>query len=362
MWEHQINLLGAKGNCHGISGYFSNYIPEEIIAATGLYPLRMIGFNDTQKASRSVMFNPICSFVQDVFTAAGSGEYSFLTNIIFPNSCDSLRVLGQMWEHQIKTPKAYTLFHPINVGGIAVDYFAREIKRFSEQLQQDTGVNFTDDVLKSNIDKYNQTRILLRELYEIRKTNDRFLKGSDAVALMTAGLIMDRDEYNLILSQIVKEGKKTKLERTNSKRVMVAGPLVDNYAILSKIEDTGTYIACDDITNGSRYFDLDVETEGDLYVSLAKRYLLSGPSPTLNSDNPNTESLKRLIREFDVHSVIYINQKFCEPHVHNYLAVADILKQMGKNFLMLEVEHDGPTVSQRDLLRIESLLELAGRS
>lgn len=90
----QEYLLKAKKNYQGISGYFSNYIPEEIIAAAGLYPLRIIGFNDTQKASCSVMFNPICSFVQDVFVAAHSGSYSFLSNIIFPNSCDSLRVLG----------------------------------------------------------------------------------------------------------------------------------------------------------------------------------------------------------------------------------------------------------------------------
>ncbi len=355
-------LLKAKEGYRGISGYFSNYIPEEIIAAAGFYPLRIIGFNDTPKTARSVMFNPICSFVQDVFRAAHSGEYSFLSNIIFPNSCDSLRVLGQTWEHQIKAPKSYILLHPINTDSEAIDYFAREIRSLAGQLQKDTGVSFTDVDLKKTINKYNLTRILLREIYEIRSTNDSFLQGSDVIALITAGLVMDRDEYNTILSQIIEEGRKTKPERTNTKRVMVVGPLVDNYAILNKIEELGAYIVYDDITNGSRYFDLDVETEGDLYTNIARRYLLSGPSPTLNSRQPNAKSLKELVRELDLHGVIYINQKFCEPHVHNYLAIADVLKQMGINFLMLEVEHDGLTVSQRDLLRIESLLELAGTS
>ena len=49
-----------------ITGYFSNYIPEEIIAAAGLHPLRIIGFYDTSKAHQRMIFNPVCSFVQNV--------------------------------------------------------------------------------------------------------------------------------------------------------------------------------------------------------------------------------------------------------------------------------------------------------
>ena len=59
--------------------------------------------------------------------------------------------------------------------------------------------------------------------------------------------------------------------------------------------------------------------------------------------------------------VIFINQKFCEPHVHNYLSKTDILKQMKINYLMLEIEHDRAELSERDLLRIESFVEIAGR-
>ncbi len=84
-------LLNIGERYRGISGYFSNYIPEEIIAATGLYPLRIIGFYDTTKNTGSAIFNPVCSFVQDVFSAACFGEFSLLKNIIFPNSCDSLK-------------------------------------------------------------------------------------------------------------------------------------------------------------------------------------------------------------------------------------------------------------------------------
>jgi benzoyl-CoA reductase subunit C len=355
-------LLDASKKYHGITGYFSNYIPEEIIAVAGFYPLRIIGFFDNSKSSHRSLFNPVCSFVRNIFLAACSGEFSFLRNIVFPNSCDSLKVLRQMWEYEIKKPKAYTLLHPINTDSGSVQYFARQIKAFAGEMKRESGADFTDAELKKTIDKYNQTRSLLRRLYDIRK-NNTFLTGSDAVALMTAGLIMDRDEYNAMLSRIIDDGLQSSHGNKNLKRIMIMGPLMDNYMLLNRIEQLGAVIVDDDITNGSRYCSQDVETRGDLYANLAKRYLSAGPSPTLNSSIKTDErAFKERIDKLDLHGVIYINQKFCEPHVHNYFAKLAVLKQKKINVLMLEIEHDGLDVGERDLLRIESFIEIAKRS
>ena len=103
-------LLGFEDN-KGVSGYFSNYIPQEIIAAAGFHPLRIIGCVNPAGPGQHDLLNPVCSFVQDVYTAALSGGFSFLKNIIFPNSCDSLKLLRQMWDDRIKNPPAYTLLH-----------------------------------------------------------------------------------------------------------------------------------------------------------------------------------------------------------------------------------------------------------
>lgn len=356
-------LLSIKEKCQGTTGYFSNYIPEEIIAAAGLHPLRIIGIFDTSKPSRHSLFNPVCSFAQDVFSATGSDSFSLLNSIIFPNSCDSLRVLAQMWEHNIAQPPAICLLHPINADSNSIQYFARELEKFAAKLQNLSGNNFSQDQLKRSIEKYNQTRSLLRQLYDTRKNNDSFLNGSDAIALMTAGLIMDRDEYNQMLGTIVEEGKGNSCKDNSRKRIMIIGPLVDDYALLNKIEQFGAYIVYDDITNGTRYCSLNVETEGNLYENLAKRYLSSAPSPTLNSDKQASEqTFSNLIDELDLDGIIFINQKFCEPHVHKYLEEVDILKNMGVNSLMLEVEHGRLVAEERDLLRIESFIEIAERS
>ena len=354
-------LLDIPKKYNGITGCFSNYIPEEIIAAAGLYPLRIIGFWNTSKSPQRSLFNPVCSFVRDVFLAANCGEFSFLRNVVFPNSCDSLKVLRQMWEYEIKKPKAYTLLHPINTDDSSVQYFAYQLKVFAAEMKKESGVDFTEADLKKTIDKYNHTRGLLRQLYDIRRTNT-FLTGADAVALMTAGLILERDEYNSMLRQIIDEALQNHRDDKNLKRIMIMGPLTDNYALLDKIERFGAIIVDDDITNGYRYCSRDIETTGDLYENIAKRYLFADPSPTLNSSiKTDEQAFQRRIDGLDLQGVIYINQKFCEPHVHNYLSKLEILKQSGINVLMLEIEHAGPDTSERDLLRIESFIEIAGR-
>ena len=253
--------------------------------------------------------------------------------------------------------------HPINADGNSIRYFTKELEKFAAKLQNLSGNNFSQDQLKRSIEKYNRTRSLLRELYDIRKNDDGFLNGSDAIALMTAGLIMDRNLYNQMLATIVEEGKNNSCKDKSLKRIMIIGPLVDDYALLNKIEQFGAYIVYDDITNGTRYRGLDVETEGNLYENLSKRYLASGPSPTLNSDkHTSNQSFGDLIDKLDLDGIIFINQKFCEPHVHKYMEEVDILKNMGVNSLMLEVEHGRSAAEERDLLRIESFIEIAERS
>jgi len=355
-------LRDMRSKTRGISGCFSNYIPEEVIAAAGFHPLRIIGRYETSSHHSQSLYAPVCSFARDIFAAAASGAISFVSNVIFPNSCDSLKVLQQMWESDLTPPPIHVLLHPIQADDPSVRYFAQQIEKLADILKNGSGLSFTDLQLADHIQRYNQTRQLLRKLYPFPDNKPPFLKGSDRIALVTAAMIMDRDEYNQILGQIVAEGLSAgSVERETGKRIMVMGPLVDNLQLLETIEQLGASIVADDVTNGSRYFNLDVDLDGNLYENLAKRYLRSGPSPTMNTDICDDERFFRgRVTDLNPDGIIFINQKFCEPHLHNYLAKLEILKEMKVNALMLEVEHNRTAVSERDLLRIESFVEMLG--
>ncbi|GEM_PF-4007403 len=356
-------LLDIRKQGRSIVGCFSNYIPEEIVAAAGYHPARIIGIFGASNALSRSLLNPVCSFVQDVFSAACTGEFSSMDVVVFPNSCDSLRVLRDIWDCQIKTPTACALLHPVRNDRDSILYFADQLRSFAAQLSRKSGVEIAESALKTSIDRYNQTRQLLRKLYDLRKTGEFLLKGSDAVALMTAGLVLDRNQYNAMLQQVIELGSHKQSGGNRPKRMMIVGPLVDHYPLLEKIEEFGACLIVEDITNGARYCDRDVEPQGDLYENIAERYLCASPSPTMNDTTQLYEdSFRSRIRELNLDGVIFINQKFCEPHVHNYLAKMGILKQMRISCLMLEVDHGKQDVHERDALRLESFIEMAGNN
>ncbi len=315
-------LRGVRGKARGISACVSNYIPEEVVAAAGFHPLRIIGRYATSRHHGLSLYTPVCSFARDVFTAVESGAFSFLSNVIFPNSCDSLRVLREMWERDPAAPRVHTLLHPICSADHSVRYFARQIEELAMRLADESGLSFEEADLADQIQRYNQIRQLLRKLYACGDGEQSFLKGSERVALVTAGMIMDRGEYSTLLEQILQEGPAGgSKECGDGKRIMVIGPLLDNLELLEAIEQRGASIVSDDVTNGSRYFELDVAPDGDLYENLAARYLRSGASPTMYTNvDADGRAFRQRVTSLGLDGVIFINQKFCEPHVHNYLA------------------------------------------
>lgn len=358
------SLAEIKDRTRGIVGYFSNYIPVEVIAAAGFHPLRIIGtLTPAAGTHPHGLFNPVCSFVQDVWAAARSGAFSQLDRIVFPNSCDALKLLAQQWEDVITHPPAETLLHPVQADAVSITYFAEVIRQWAEGLKAAGGINFTESDLRRQIDQANAVRRLQRRLYAVRKLNPALLAGSDAIALITAGFIMDRRAYQRMLEEVVGDAEsqaQSPQPPPDGKNLMLIGPLVDNLELLKQIERQGVCLIDDDITNGSRSVDRDVETQGDPYINLAQRYLRAAPSPTLYTDAASEQAaFSRRITDLQPDGVLFIIQKFCEPHVHNYLSKAEALRRMGIPALMLEVEHGQNSLAPADLLRIESLIEVA---
>ncbi len=352
-------LRDVGSRTRGISAYFSNYIPEEIIAAAGFHPLRVIGRYETPSPRHPSLYPPVCSLARNMYAAATLGRFSFARHVIFPNSCDSLKVLQQVWETDQTRPSIHVLLHPVRTDDDAVRYFAEQIEGLAQVLMRESGLRFTEAQLMDHIRRYNQTRQWLRQLY-----TGPFLKGSERIVLVTAGMIMDRGEYNRMLQQVVAEVPPAGSgPRDVGRRIMIFGPLVDNTELLETIEQLGATIVGDDITNGSRYCDLDVELGGHPYENLAKRYLRSKPSPTLNADvERGARRLCRYVADLNPEGIVFIIQKFCEPHVHSYLAKRHLLAEMKIPSLLLELEHDQTGVSAHDRLRIEAFLETLGKN
>lgn len=81
-----------------VMGYFETYVPEEIIYAAGMHPLR-ISPNDRQIAvGGSKIESFACSVSINFLDQLLNGTLSFLKGVIFSRYCDSLRAIADIWQ------------------------------------------------------------------------------------------------------------------------------------------------------------------------------------------------------------------------------------------------------------------------
>ena len=72
----------AKQDGQKIIGYFSDYVPEEIISAAGILPVWVTGNGSTVTKAPSYLPSFFCSYFRDAFESGLKGEYNYLDGIV----------------------------------------------------------------------------------------------------------------------------------------------------------------------------------------------------------------------------------------------------------------------------------------
>jgi benzoyl-CoA reductase subunit C len=137
---------------------------------------------------------------------------------------------------------------------------------------------------------------------------------------------------------------------------MIVGSENDDIKFLDMVEKFRAVIVVDDHCTGSRYFWNNVTMGNGPIESIARRYLERPVCP--QRDYPERKRLPYLLqlaRDWDVKGVIFLQQKFCDPHELDRVAILDFFKQQGIRTLYLELDVTVPLGQFR--IRVEALLE-----
>ncbi|NVM01600.1 MAG: 2-hydroxyacyl-CoA dehydratase [Candidatus Helarchaeota archaeon] len=323
-------------------GYFCCYIPEEIMFAADILPIRMraigMGCTDTPMGD-AYMSATTCSFTRCCLELANRKQYNFLDGIVCGNTCDQIRRLFDNIKFKAPFPFHHFLSIPCFVNDVTLDWYKHELVKFKESLEKSFGVKITDDDLKRSIKTYNESRTLLKKLYMLRKRDDPPISGTDMLKVTIAGVTIPRDKYNELLTQLLKdlEGKKGNNPKA---RIMVVGAMLDDPEWVKLIEDLGGAVVIDSLCFGSRYFWDLVDEKGDPLEALAKRYLSKVPCPRMTDGHPErTKFVEDMIKEFNVDGVILQRMKFCPFHWGEIFMLRRELKEQDVPTLELEREY-----------------------
>jgi bzd-type benzoyl-CoA reductase N subunit len=344
-----------------VVGFMCTYVPEEILYAAGILPVRLRAPNCVETTSADVYMSHLnCTFIRSCLEFTLEDKYKFLDGLVFTNSCDHVRrmydILGEI--RPTDFPLLYLISVPHKVNDDLIAWFRDELGRFKQTVEKTFGVEITDASLRNAIDVYNETRSLLRQLYDLRKGKNPPLTGAETLSVIVAGFSLPKNKYNELLRQLLDElGEREGISDYRA-RLMIAGSGgCDNPAYLQVMEDLGGLVVTDSLCFGSRYFWEPVEVGNDPLLNLAKAYL-NRPSCPRMVDNAGERSdyMKQMVNDFNVDGVVFQRIRYCDLWGGQLLYLEKEMKESNIPMLSIDREYSLGAVGQLRT-RVQAFLE-----
>jgi benzoyl-CoA reductase subunit C len=342
-----------------VMGYFCTYVPEEILYAADVLPVRILGSHEPHDVTEAHIFGMFCPFCRDCLAQGLKGRYDYLDGLMIAQSCLHIRQAYTSWTKHIPVDFSYYLPMPNNVQSPrAVPYLKEEIKAFKEAVEKWVGKKITNDDLKKGIDIMNQNRSLMHKLYDFKKGDNPSISGGETMEVAIAQQMVDKREHSLALKTLIE-----KLDsggnggNNNGTRLMILGSEDDDIPFVRMVESVNGTVVIDEHCVGTRYFWNNVPDGGDLLESIAKRYCERPACPSKDwMDRSRIPHILNLAKDFNVKGAIVIQQKFCDPHELDIPAIIKALNGIDVKTLFLEFDVTVPIGQFK--IRVEAFLEM----
>lgn len=349
-------------------GYFpGNYVPEELIYASGAIPVCLTHGGNSRPADAALSIVPhvICPFAR-----AQIGErllkenpyYSMIDMLVAPITCQHLKKVAEVWEYygdleifKLGIPQQF-------IYDFELEYFTDRLRVLKDRLQTFTGNEITDEKLGNAIELYNRMRKLLREISLLRHTSPSPVSALDFAKLNHASFYADPAFMVDVLDSTYQELKdKQPATETGAPRILLLGPNIGNgdYTVLEQVEAAGGEIVIEEICEGIRYYWHDIENRGDLFQSLARGYLVDRvPCAFMrNSAKKRLDFTLKLIKDFNVSGVIWYELLCCETYDSESYYFAQKMGEQSIPVLILESDY-GTSATGQLKTRIEAFIEI----
>ncbi|MEM5769146.1 MAG: 2-hydroxyacyl-CoA dehydratase family protein, partial [Bacillota bacterium] len=200
-----------------------------------------------------------------------------------------------------------------------------------KKLEELTGNKVTEQRLRDAIAEYNEARVLIKQVYELRRAENPLITGEEALKITLAYAETPISEYIKHLKLFLEDVKNRKPIENARARLMLIGSALDDPEYIKIIEDKGGLVVNDLLCFGGRAFgDELIVDDNDILGSIARYYLSRLVCPRMID---NREYLHGLViseaKEFGVQGIIYEKMQYCECWGGESVLLNEKLKMYG---------------------------------
>jgi benzoyl-CoA reductase subunit C len=355
-----------------IFGYLCIYPILEMLTAFDIVPFRLFG-DISEPITRANNYLPtvVCPFLRSYLDLGLKGKYSFLDGIITSHICDVGAGVPAIWNYAISTPYTYHIDTPHTLRESAQEFHRQLMDSLQASLEEYTGRKLDPARLVEAIERHNEQRALVREMYELKKPEPPLVSGAETIRVIKAVQSLPVEEGNTLLREVIAEAKGRRdgpVKKTS--RLMIWGSILDNTSLVEMIESLDANVVMDDTCVGSRPFFNDVKLTANPLDGLASHYLNHIKCPrTFQADyyaqqRDHVSDLKRrygylgdYAREWRVDGVIMEALKYCDTHGFEVPSLKDYFNEIGLPAIYLEHDYTLGIMSQLKT-RVQGFLEI----
>ena len=355
------DILEHKRQGNKVFGWLCTYVPEEVLHAAGILPVRITGYSQETELEdgNAYLYINNCSFSRSCLQMGLRGEYGFLDGVVGGSTCDGARRLFDLWRYYIDTPFQHVLTVPRKQTLRAHELYHDQVKRFKQHLEEFLDVQITDEKLLHSIGLYNESRALLASLYELRKLPEPPITGAETMEVLNASFRMPKELFNEWLRSLLDELAESSNTHKSRARLMIVGSVMNNPEFVQAIEEQGGLVVTDELCTSTRYWsDPVVLDPGKTPLeAISQRYLSNFPCARMVPSDERFDRILELARDFKVDGVISQIIRYCVPYAHDLPLLTDRLKTQGIPTLSLDVEY-GTSGSGQIQTRVQAFLEM----
>jgi len=332
-------LLAGDKKVVGLMPYFC---PEELVHAAGLVPFGLWGAEIRANDSRRYFPAFICSILHTILEQGIRGDFSGMSAVLIPVSCDSLKGMQANWPYAVPDIPVIYLAHAQNRKMAAGrEFTASQYRRVFNEMLSISGKSATDDDVRNSITLYNRKRALLRVFSSSAEKHPAAVSPSARSAVMRSAFYMEPERYISLLEElnaVLCVLPKTKWEGV---RIVTTGICLDAPDLLRAFEESRIAIVGDQIAQESVLtdHDVDVNEASDPFEDLAAWISeVEGCSVLYDPDKKRAKRLAALATEKCADGVIFVLTQFCDPDEYDLVPVKKILAAAGIPCLVIETD------------------------
>lgn len=336
----------AKNQGKRVVGSTIADVPEEVIHAFGLLPVALVGTQKPLKKAPSRLPDNACSLARSNLELVMSYEGDLFDGFVLPQVCDTTQHLSDIWRITFPDKYVESFLAPRQADRPSARYWVKEeIERLIASLSGWTGQTLRDEDLKESVRIHNENKALLKEIYEIKRTNPAAITNKEMFALIKLSMQVDKGEINKSLKNI-RNSLNPKKRTDGYTDVILVGITCDPPEVYDLFDEVKINIAGDTLVTGTRYLQGVVPDNGTPVDALTERHFKRGfYSPIHDDVYKNFNEVKALYTATNAKAIIYVHIEFCESEEYDLPDLKKMIRKEGIPMHVVDTEYQTTSLS-----------------